>query len=318
MGQTVLILGESGTGKTTSLRNFKEDEITLIKVVDKNLPFRGRFSDTISSDNYSTIVDAIKKSDKKVIVIDDAQYIMSNEFFRRSKETGWDKFNDIGSNFYKVLHAADSLPDDVFIYILSHTQQDEMGREKIKTIGKVLDEKLTIEGLCTVVLKTVVVDGVYSFQTQNSGHDTCKSPIGMFDNYLIDNDLKMVDSIIREYWGYTDVKPEEKGVAKSGPSLKNPKIKVSEEAKENVLKEAPEVKPSRKSTKKEVKAEVKEETPVEEVKEEVVTEDAPVVEQPKEEVKVEAKPVEQPKTNKDAQYAAIKAKLEAIKAQKNR
>lgn len=239
MGQTILILGESGTGKSTSLRNFKSNEIKLIKTVSKNLPFKGRFDDCVISDQALTIVAEIKKATEKIIVIDDAQYIMSNEYFRRVKENGWDKFADIGSNFYKVLHAADDLPDDVFVYILSHLQKDETGTEKIKTIGKMLDEKLTIEGLCTVVLKTTVVDGVYSFQTQNSGHDTCKSPIGMFNNFLIDNDLKMVDSIIREYWGYTTTKVEEKEVSREAPTLKNPKVKATEEAKSRKLKEAP-------------------------------------------------------------------------------
>lgn len=317
MGQTILILGESGTGKTTSLRNFKDDEIKLIKVINKNLPFRGHFSDTVVSDNWNVIVDSIKKNDKKVIVIDDAQYIMSNEFFRRSKETGWDKYNDIGSNFYKVLHAADSLPEDTFVYVLSHTQQDDAGKEKIKTIGKMIDEKLTVEGLCTVVLKTVVVDGVYSFQTQNSGHDTCKSPVGMFNNYLIDNDLKMVDSIIREYWGYSNVKTEEKAVAKSGPSKKNPKVTVIEEAKENVLTEAPEIKSSKvtkvgktESVEKPADAPVVEskEVKAESVKEAAAANDTKTPEQV-EEIKSESK---------EDKLAAIRAKLAAIKAQQNK
>lgn len=239
MGQNILVLGNSGTGKTTSLRNFKANEITLIRTISKALPFKGSFDDEVVTDLYTTIISKIQNSKNKVIVIDDFQYIMSNEFFRRAKETGWDKYNDIGSNIYKILHAADNLPNDVFVYILTHTQIDENGIEKIKTIGKMIDEKLTVEGLCTVVLKSVVTDGVYSFQTQNSGHDTCKSPIGMFNNYLIDNDLKMVDSIIREYWGYSKNVVEEKGVAKDAPSLIQPKVKPTKEAKERKLKDAP-------------------------------------------------------------------------------
>jgi len=319
MGQSILILGESGTGKTTSLRNFKADEIMLIKSINKNLPFRGTFDETIVSDNAAFIVSEMKKTKKKVIVVDDAQYIMSNEFFRRVKESGWDKFNDIASNFYKILTIVNELPNDVFVYFLSHVQKDENGIEKIKTIGRMLDEKLTIEGLFTVVLKTNVCDGVYSFQTQNSGHDTCKSPVGMFNNFLIDNDLKMVDSIIREYWGYTDTKVEEKAVAENAPSLRNPKVRITEEAKANVLKEAPVIEGTKTSENvEEHKEEPKSDvttlsdtdvvTPTE-VKEEVktdVVETEVKVEQKQE--TIEAKPV----SNED-KIAAIKAKLAALK-----
>lgn len=250
MGQPILVLGESGTGKSTSLRNFGSDEICLIKTIGKNLPFKGNFSETLISDNCTDIITRMRTTKKKIIVIDDAQYIMSNEFFRRIKETGWDKYNDIGSNFYKILATVNTLPDDVFVYILSHIQTDSNGKECIKTIGKMLDEKLTIEGLATIVLKTYVCDGVYSFQTQNSGHDTCKSPIGMFSNYLIDNDLKMVDTLIREYWGLTNETVEEKGVVKSKPSVKNPRLKVEEEAKNNILVDAPVIKESKPIKKK--------------------------------------------------------------------
>ena len=333
MGQNILILGESGTGKTTSLRNFKADEIKLIKVVSKNLPFKGHFEDTVTSDNYATIIEAIKNSNKKAIVIDDTQYIMSNEFFRRCKETGWDKFNDIGSNFYKLLHAADNLPEDVFVYYLSHTQRDSLGKEKMKTIGQMLDDKLTIEGLCTVVLKTVVVDGVYSFQTQNSGQDTCKSPVGMFSSFLIDNDLKMVDSIMREYWGYTDTKVKEKSVSQEGPSLKNPKVKATEEAKSRKLKEAPIVQSSNEKAQSE-ENQVKEaqgfSVPVTSVKEQATEEeikenDSKIKENKSKEAvgipvpseKKEEKSLDE-KSSKEDKLAAIREKLAAIKAAQNR
>lgn len=317
MGQSILILGESGTGKTTSLRNFKADEIMLVKSISKNLPFRGTFDETLVSDNATFIVSEMKKTKKKIIVIDDAQYIMSNEFFRRVKESGWDKFNDIASNFYKILTIVNELPDDVFVYFLSHVQKDENGIEKIKTIGRMLDEKLTIEGLFTVVLKTNVCDGVYSFQTQNSGHDTCKSPVGMFSNFLIDNDLKMVDSIIREYWGYTLTKIEEKAVAENAPSLRNPKVRITEEAKANVLKEAPVIEGTKTSKKvEEYKEEPKSDLPsYTDVDKQTISINETNQTTQETEVKVEQKQEvieDKPVSNED-KIAAIKAKLAALK-----
>lgn len=218
MGQKVLIVGESSTGKSTSLRNFAKDEVCMIKAINKQLPFRGKFEETHVTDKSHEIIRKMKATDKKVIVIDDCQYTMGNEFFRRALEKGYDKFSEIGQNFFNILSATDDLPEDVIVYIILHTYKDENGNIKIKSIGKMLDEKLTIEGTSTIVLMSQVVDGVYTFQTQNSGHDVAKSPIGMFSNFLIDNDLKMVDGIIREYYELSDVKVEEKGVSAEKPT----------------------------------------------------------------------------------------------------
>ena len=221
MGQRILVMGASGTGKSASLRNFKADEIKLIKIIGKPLPFRGKFTDSLTSDKVNEITKAIRNTDKKIIVIDDCQYTMGNEFFRRALEKGYDKFSEIGQNFFNLLAVADDVPEDVFIYYLCHTETDANGNEKVKTIGKMLDEKLTVEGYFTIVLKTVCADGVYSFQTQNNGHDTVKSPMGMFNGYLIENDLKMVDSVAREYWGYSDEVVEQKVVATEKPARKS-------------------------------------------------------------------------------------------------
>lgn len=202
MAQKVLILGNSGTGKSASLRNFKEDEICVINCAGKPLPFQNRFEqhtpcfDRLTKD----VLDAMDQTEKKVIVVDDAQYIMSFQYMRRIHENGWDKWNDIQGDFFTIIQACDYMPDDVIVYFLSHIAVDENGFEKIKTMGKMLDEKITIEGLFTTVLKTSVQDGKYYFLTQNSGRDTVKSPIGMFDSYAIDNDLKYVDTKIRNYY----------------------------------------------------------------------------------------------------------------------
>lgn len=204
----VLILGESGTGKSASLRNFTKDEVYLVNVANKPLPFKckgGQF-EQVASDNYRDIRKGIAATTKPVVVIDDSQYLMANEFMRRATEKGFDKFTEIAQNYWELLQATDKTPDNTITYVLAHLERDQNGNEKIKTIGKLLDEKITVEGMYTIVLKTVVQDGKYYFQTQNSGHDTCKSPMGLFDNFLIDNDLKAVDEAIREFYDLNDGK----------------------------------------------------------------------------------------------------------------
>lgn len=206
MAEKVLILGESGTGKSAGMRNFSAAEICVISCAGKRLPFKNDFEvinpdfDNLTRDVLEAMTKAANDG-RKVLVVDDAQYIMSFQYMRRIKEAGWDKWNDIQGDFFQVLHWADELPNDMIVYFLSHIQRDDAGREKIKTMGKMLDEKITIEGLFTTVLKTAVADGQYMFLTQNSGNDTVKSPIGMFDSYAIDNDLKYVDTKIRNYYG---------------------------------------------------------------------------------------------------------------------
>lgn len=204
MAKKVLIIGESGTGKSASMRNFKSDEILVINVARKDLPFRGSY-EQIATDEYRTIKRAIQNTKKKVIVIDDCQYLMANEFMRRATEKGFEKFTEIAQNYWELQQTINALPDDVIVYEMSHLERDQNGNEKVKTIGKLLDEKITVEGMFSIVLKTVVTDGRYFFQTQNSGHDTCKSPIGLFKDFMIENDLKAVDMAIREYYDLDNV-----------------------------------------------------------------------------------------------------------------
>lgn len=199
MALPVLILGESGTGKSASMRNFDPSEIKVINVEGKPLPFKNKF-ESYSSDNYLKILKEMQATNKPVIVVDDAQYLMANEFMRRATERGYDKFTEIAQNFWNLINKVKELPKDQIVYFLAHIDRDQNGNEKIKTIGKLLDEKITVEGMFTIVLKTNVTDGVYTFLTQNNGHDTVKSPIGMFPSVAIDNDLKYVDDKIRNYY----------------------------------------------------------------------------------------------------------------------
>lgn len=212
MGILVYVLGKSGTGKSYSMRNFPQNELALINVQGKILPFRGSAKiEQTTTDDSSEIVETMKDyaENFKSIAIDDYQYIMANEFMRRSFEKGYDKFTEIGRHAWDIPDAVRELPNDCIVYIMCHTDRDEEGFEKIKTIGKLLDEKICLEGMSTIVLKTNVTDGKYVFLTQNNGKDTTKSPAGMFPSYAIDNDLKYVDDKIRNYYGFDGAKTDE-------------------------------------------------------------------------------------------------------------
>ncbi|MGN1399391.1 MAG: hypothetical protein ACI4WG_05290 [Erysipelotrichaceae bacterium] len=195
----VLILGESGSGKSYSMRNLSPDEVKVISVEKPILPFKNHFDVTRTND-VERIVKELKETDKKIAVIDDFQYILGLAAMRRSLEKGWDKFSEMQFDYFTVLDALKTLPDDMIVYFMSHTETDENGNMKIKTIGKALDKYITIEGMFMIVLGTKVSDGKYYFTTQNSGKDTVKSPAGMFPSYAIDNDLKYVDEKIRNYY----------------------------------------------------------------------------------------------------------------------
>lgn len=211
MGIPVLVLGESGTGKSASMRNLPENTV-IIQAVSKPLPFRSSFkrrthdnpSGSIAvTDDWQRIIKTMQSAanaGRKIIVIDDFQYVMANEFMRRTQEKGFDKFTEIASHAWQVIMTAQSLPDDVIVYFLSHVQTGDNGVTKAKTIGKMLDEKITVEGLFTIVLRTHVEDGKYSFSTQNNGSDTVKSPMGLFDQQYIDNDLNAVTEAVNSYW----------------------------------------------------------------------------------------------------------------------
>lgn len=210
MSIATLILGESGTGKSTSLRTLDPAHTLLIQAVKKPLPFKAKgwktratlqdSGNVFQTDDSSLMEKVMRKSPHDVIVIDDFQYVMANEYMRRTAETGYQKFVDIGKNAWSLLEAAADLAPQRRVYILSHTDTDTFGKTKIKTIGKMLDEKITLEGMVTIVLRTQVRDGHYTFATQNNGNDTTKSPMGMFSEQFIDNDLAAVDAAIFAYY----------------------------------------------------------------------------------------------------------------------
>ncbi len=215
MSVACMVLGQSGTGKTTSLRNMNPDDVLLIQAVKKPLPFRSAKwvqctkanpkGCILVTDNAQTIVGAMQRTHKPIIVIDDFQYILANEFMRRvlDNETGnaaFAKYNEIARNAWDILMTAGKLADETRVYILAHTQEDDNGRIKAKTIGKLLDEKITLEGLLTIVMRTAVINGQYLFSTQNSGSDTVKTPLDMFTEEHVPNDLAAIDQIITDYY----------------------------------------------------------------------------------------------------------------------
>ncbi|BBG59542.1 ATP-binding protein [Providencia rustigianii] len=224
MGTATLIIGESGTGKSASLRNIKPEEALLIQTVRKPLPFRSKAWKPFSakepttsvfvSDQWERIAKAISSAanfGKKIVIVDDFQYLMANEFMRRSDEKSFDKFTEIGAHTWNVINAAiGGTPDGVRVYFLAHTEETQMGKVKMKTIGRMLDEKITVEGMFTIVLKTLVKDGQYLFSTQNNGNDTVKSPMGMFESHEIENDLNAVDDAICDYYNIEKTKEMEK------------------------------------------------------------------------------------------------------------
>ncbi len=206
MGECVFVYGKSGSGKSRSLINFGEDEIFLVNTIGKRLPFRSKFKYEIKTDDFSKIANGLRKMPTKTAVIDDSGYLMTNAFMRghsapKSGSSTFDLYNDIADSFWSLITVIkNELPDDVIVYMIMHEDTTDYGETKLRTIGKLLSEKVCIEGMSTVVLRCVVRDGKHLFLTQSDGSDISKSPEGMFDRE-IENDLKSVDSTIREFWG---------------------------------------------------------------------------------------------------------------------
>lgn len=205
MAEVGLLFGASGTGKSRSLINYAEDEILLINTVGKRLPFQKKFRNVVVSDSPAQIAQAMKETQCKTIIIDDSGYIMSNAFMRghskpKAGASSFDLYNDIADGFWSLINFCKKLPDDVIVFFIMHEETNDYGGVKLKTIGKLLDQKVCIEGLVTVCLRCIVDgNGKHVFRTQNDGNDIAKSPEGMFD-MTIPNDLKFVTDTMRKYW----------------------------------------------------------------------------------------------------------------------
>ena len=203
MGVAVLVLGASGSGKSASMRNFKENDVRILNVASKPLPFRNvNKLKKADKATYAMIKGVVKSGQTLSYVVDDAQYLMAFESFDKINETGYAKFSAMAKNYEDMLRTIqeDTSPDTI-VYIMQHIDKDEDGNIKAKTLGKMLDQQLTIEGLFSIVLLAKAEERRHFFVTQSDGTNPCKSPMGMFDEIEIDNDLKMVDDTIREYYG---------------------------------------------------------------------------------------------------------------------
>lgn len=195
----VLLIGKSGSGKSASMRNFKKEEIAIANVLGKPLPFKSNL-DAPKVDNYDILLKAIQNTDKKVIVVDDANYLITNEFMNKSSVKGFDKYNEMGNNFFNLINGIKNIEGGKTVYLIMHEDTDDEGNVKPKTIGKLLDDKVNIQGMFTICLRSMYDNGNYIFRLKTNGQDCVKTPIGLFDEEQMENDLKLVDTKIREYY----------------------------------------------------------------------------------------------------------------------
>ncbi len=206
MAEPILVYGKSGSGKSRSLKNFAEDEIFLINVLGKRLPFQNKFKYMAKTQNYESIKAQLQKMPCKVAVIDDAGYLMTNTFMTghscpKNGSSTFDLYNQIGDEFWNlILFIKNTLPDDITVYMLMHEISNDYGEVKLRTIGKLLDEKVNVEGMFTICLRCMTNGERHWFKTQGGVNDIAKSPEEMFEAE-IENDLKLVDNRIREFWG---------------------------------------------------------------------------------------------------------------------
>ena len=245
-----LIEGPPGSGKSHSIKGFSPEEAKIISLFKPILPFRGNYEVVKVPPDSRAIIRELKNTDKKVVIIDDFQFLLGIPMMKRIGEKGWDKFNDIQQPYSDVLFALQDLPDDMIVYFTSHTETTQDGQTKVKTIGNALDKYITIEGLFMIVLGTAVIDAEpqrkYCFTTQTNGHDTVKSPEGMFPSYYIENNLKYVDEKIRNYYQIGNFKTDEEMAAEDEkvktelPEKKPRRGRKNEEAETNQVASAAE------------------------------------------------------------------------------
>lgn len=207
MGIPVLVLGASGSGKSTSLRNFAPDEVGVFNVASKPLPFKNKLP-VFNCAAYTPIIQGMGKSSKKVFVVDDSQFLSVFANFARAKEVGYGKFVDMALDEYNLIQfVIQKLPADCIVYFLRHIDIDDAGRIKAKTIGKMLDNNLGgLESMFSIVLLTGTDGNDHWFETQSDGYSPAKTPLDMFKDRRIPNDLKAVDTAIREYYDLKAVK----------------------------------------------------------------------------------------------------------------
>lgn len=207
MAIPVLIIGKSGSGKSASMRNLDPNRVALVNVLGKPLPFRGKFAQFVT-DDYNKVSGCISKAIKNgrdIIVIDDAGYLITNMFMRGHSNAGagngvFTLYNSIGDHFWNLIESIRADQSNARVYLIMHEDMNDFGHVKPKTIGKLIDEKVCLEGMFTICLRCMIQDGKHIFRTQSDGMDVSKTPIGMFEELEIDNDLNYVDQRITDYY----------------------------------------------------------------------------------------------------------------------
>lgn len=204
MAIPVLVIGKSGSGKSASMAKLDPSRVALISVLGKPLPFRGKF-DQIATDDYGKVIGAIKATKRDIVVVDDAGYLMTNMFMKDHANAGqgnavFNLYNNIGDKFWNLIESIRKIPESKRVYIIMHEDQNEFGSVKPKSIGRMIDEKVCLEGMFTIVLRCMVQHGKHIFRTQSDGMDVAKTPMGMFEAEEIPNDLKTVDDTICAYY----------------------------------------------------------------------------------------------------------------------
>lgn len=218
MGLPVLIYGKSGSGKSRSVKFFDKDEIMLLNTERKELPFRQRFTCTGFSDDPEKIIAWIKKSGKKAVVIDDAGYIMTHLFMSKHRNmkgnAQFEMYNDIADAVYTLIKKIkNDLPADVIVYLMFHEDTNDVGETQVKTLGKLLDSKVCVEGMVTICIRCTTADGKHFFRTVTDGSDITKTPEELFSEPEIENNLKVVDDAIRDFYGWEKYKKMEEAKA---------------------------------------------------------------------------------------------------------
>lgn len=206
----VLLVGPSGSGKSTSLRNFTKEEVAVINVLGKPLPFKNDIK-APKLDDYAQILKAIAGTKKKTIVIDDAGYLLTNEFMNKSSVKGYDKYNEMANNFFNLINGIKNLEGGKTVYLIMHEDIDEFGNVKPKTIGKLLDDKVNIQGMFTICIRSMFDNGSYIFRLKTNGQDCVKTPYGMFNDESMENDLKEFDKVVREYYELDKIEEKKEG-----------------------------------------------------------------------------------------------------------
>ena len=207
MAIPILIYGKSGSGKSRSLKFFAEDEILLFNIEGKSLPFKSSFKYICRTDSVDVIIEQLQKMPCKIAVIDDAGYLMTHHFMNnhRNKKgnSSFDMYDDIADKMYFLVQRIKTeVPEDVRVYIMLHEDTNDAGDTKIRTIGKLIDNKVCLEGMVTICLRCMSDEGKHFFRTATDGYDITKTPEEMFGETEIDNNLKFVDDAICEFYGW--------------------------------------------------------------------------------------------------------------------